>query len=73
MVQKRNFYKISVVKPEEKRLLGGPRGRWDDNIKMEIRETGCKNVGSIHLVQDKDFCEYANAHTNSTEGGEFRD
>ena len=29
-----------VGKPEEKRSLGRPRRRWDDNIKMDLREVG---------------------------------
>ena len=27
-------------KPEERRPLGRPRGRWEDNIKMGLREVG---------------------------------
>jgi hypothetical protein len=29
-----------VGKPEGKRLLGRPRRRWVDNIKMDLREIG---------------------------------
>jgi hypothetical protein len=32
----RNAYTILVGKPEEKRSLGRPRGRWEDNIKMNL-------------------------------------
>jgi hypothetical protein len=32
------MYKISVRKPEEKRPLGRPRCRWEDNIRMGLRE-----------------------------------
>ena len=28
------------MKPEGKRPLGGPRHRWEDNIKMDIQEVG---------------------------------
>ena len=28
-------------KPEEKRPLGRPRRRWEDNIKMDLQEVGC--------------------------------
>ena len=28
-------------KPEGKRPLGRPRRRWEDNIKMDLREVGC--------------------------------
>ena len=27
-------------KPERKRPLGGPRCRWEDNIKMDLQEVG---------------------------------
>jgi hypothetical protein len=30
-----------VGKLEEKRLLERPRRRWEDNIKMDLREVGC--------------------------------
>jgi hypothetical protein len=36
----RNAYKISVRKPEEKRPLGRPRHRWEDNIIMGLKEIG---------------------------------
>jgi hypothetical protein len=34
----RNLYKILVEKSERKRQLGRPRSRWEDNIKMYLRE-----------------------------------
>ena len=36
----RGAYKVLVGKPEEKRQLGRPRRRWDDNIKMGLQEVG---------------------------------
>jgi hypothetical protein len=36
----RNAYKILVGKPEGKRPLGKSRRRWEDNIKMYLREIG---------------------------------
>jgi hypothetical protein len=38
MGEKRNAYRIFVGKPEGERLLGRPRRRWVDNIKMDLRE-----------------------------------
>jgi hypothetical protein len=35
-----NAYRILVGKPEGKRPLGRPRHRWEDNIKMTVREIG---------------------------------
>jgi hypothetical protein len=40
MGQKRNAYRLLVVKPEGKRPLGRPRWMWVDNIKMDLREIG---------------------------------
>jgi hypothetical protein len=34
------WYRILVGKPEGKRSLGRPRRRWEDNIKMDLRERG---------------------------------
>jgi hypothetical protein len=34
---KRNAYRVLVGKPERKRPLGGPRRRWMDNIKMDLK------------------------------------
>jgi hypothetical protein len=40
MGKMRNAYKILVGKPEGKKPLGRPRRRWEDNIRMDIGETG---------------------------------
>jgi len=50
----RNAYKILVGKPEGKRPLGRPRRRWEDNIRMDLREIGWEVVYWIHLAQDRD-------------------
>jgi hypothetical protein len=34
----RGIYRVLVGKPERKRPLGRPRRRWEDNIKMDLRE-----------------------------------
>jgi hypothetical protein len=39
MGEKKNAYRILVEKPEGKRH-GTPRNRWDDSIKMDLREIG---------------------------------
>ena len=41
MEQSRNAYRVLVGKFESKRPLGRPRRRWEDNIKMDLREVGC--------------------------------
>jgi hypothetical protein len=37
MGAERNAYRILVRKAEGRRLLGRPRHRWDNNIKMDLR------------------------------------
>jgi hypothetical protein len=36
--EKRNAYRILVGKPGVKRPLGRPRRRWEDNIRIDLRE-----------------------------------
>jgi len=43
-----------VRKPEGKRPLGRPRHRWEDNIKIDLQEVGCKGMDWIKLAQDRD-------------------
>jgi hypothetical protein len=40
MEEGRGVYRVSVGRPEGKRLLGRPRRRWEDNIKIDLREIG---------------------------------
>jgi hypothetical protein len=44
-----------VEKPEEKKPLGRPRRRWENNIKMDLQEVGCKSTELIELAQDRDM------------------
>ena len=43
-----------VGKHEGKRLLGRPRRRWEDNIKMDLQEVGCGGIDWMDLAQDRD-------------------
>jgi len=38
--ERRGVYRVLVGKPERKRPLGRPRRRWEDNIKMDLKEVG---------------------------------
>ena len=40
MGEGRGVYRVLVGKPQGKRPLGRPRRRWEDNIKMDLREVG---------------------------------
>jgi len=44
---------ILVGKSEGKRPLGRRRHRWEDNIKMDLREIGWEAVDWMHLAQDR--------------------
>jgi hypothetical protein len=52
MGEERNVYRVLMGKPERKRPLGRPRRRWEDGIKMDIREIGWGSVDWIQLAQD---------------------
>jgi hypothetical protein len=56
MGERRGVYSVLVGKPEEKRPLGRPRRRWEDNIKMDLQEVGCGGMDWIELAQDRDRC-----------------
>jgi hypothetical protein len=60
----RGTYRFFVGRPEGKRPLGRPRRRWEDNIKMDLRETGIDGANWIQLAQDRvlvaGLCEYGN-------------
>ncbi|KAJ4436941.1 hypothetical protein ANN_17073 [Periplaneta americana] len=51
-----NAYRVLVGRPEGKRPLGRPRRRWEDNIKMDLREVGYDDRELINLAQDRDRC-----------------
>jgi len=45
MGERRDVYRVLVGKPEGKRPLGRPTRRWEDNIKIDLREVGCGGYG----------------------------
>jgi hypothetical protein len=53
MGKERVVHRMLVGKPEEKRKLGRPRRRWEDNIRMDFQEVegGCGNW--MGLAQDR--------------------
>ena len=52
--ERRGVYRVLVGKPEGKRPLGRSMRRWEDNIRMDIKEVGCGSVDWIDLAQDMD-------------------
>jgi hypothetical protein len=44
-------YRVMVGKPEERRPLGRPRSRWEDNIRINLQEVGSGCVDWIELAQ----------------------
>jgi hypothetical protein len=48
----RSVYRVLVGRPKGKRPLGRPGRRWEDNIKMELREIGIDVANWIQLAQD---------------------
>jgi hypothetical protein len=52
--EKSDAYRILVRKPEGKRPLGRRIRRWEDNIKINLRESGWGGMEWIHLAQDRD-------------------
>jgi hypothetical protein len=53
MGEGRNVYRVLVGKPEWKIPLERPRRRWEDGIKMDLREIGLGGVEWIQLAQDR--------------------
>jgi len=52
MGEGRGVYRVLVGKPEGRRPLGRPRRRWEDNIRVDLREVGCGCVDWMELAQD---------------------
>jgi len=54
MGEGRGLYRVLLGKPEVKRPMGRPRPRWEDNIKLDLQEVGCRSMDWIELPQDRD-------------------
>ena len=52
MVERRDTYRVLVGKPEGKRPLGRTRHRWENNIKIDVKEMGWLGMDWIDLIQD---------------------
>jgi hypothetical protein len=54
MGDRRGAYRVLVGRPEGNTPLGRPRRRWDNDIRMDLKETGWLGVAWIELAQDRD-------------------
>jgi len=52
--ERRGVYRGLVGKHEGRRPLGRTRRRWEDNVKMDLPEVGCRGMDWIELAQDRD-------------------
>jgi hypothetical protein len=49
----KNTYTTLLGKPEGTRPFGRPRRRWENNVKIALKDTSCQNVDWIQLAQDR--------------------
>ena len=75
MGEGRGVHRVLVGKSEGKTQLGRPRLRWEDNIKMDLREVG-GGGDWMELAQDRDrwragTCEYGDELSGSINAGSF--
>jgi hypothetical protein len=72
----RGVYRVLVGKPEDKRPLGRPSRRWEDNIKMDFQEVRCGGMDWIELDQHRQVagtCNSGKVHSGSINCREFLD
>jgi hypothetical protein len=53
MEEGRGVYRVLVRRSEGKRPLGRRRRRWEDNIKLDLREIEIDGANWIQLAQDR--------------------
>jgi hypothetical protein len=56
MGEGRSVYRVLIGKPKGKRSPERPRRRWEDNIKMVLREIGIDETNWIRPAQDRVQC-----------------
>ena len=55
MEEGRSVFKILTGKPTANRPLGRPRGRWEDNIRMDLEEIGINAGNWVDSAQDRNY------------------
>jgi hypothetical protein len=72
MGERRGAYRALVGKPEGRRPFERPRRRWEDNIKIDLREVGWgAQTGLIWLRIGTGSCVYGDEPSGSIKCGEF--
>jgi hypothetical protein len=66
--QVRGVHSVLLRRHEGKRPLGRPRRRWDDNIKMDLRDIGIDEANWIQLAQDRIHWRFFCGHGNEPSG-----
>jgi hypothetical protein len=54
MGERRGVDRVLVGKLERKSPFGGPRSRWKDDIKMDLKEVECGSIDWIDLAEGRD-------------------
>ena len=55
MVEGRSAFKILTRKAAGKSPLGRPWRRWEDNIRMDLKEIGINKRNWVDLAHDRDY------------------
>ena len=55
MEEGRSAFKILTGKPAGNRRLGRPRCKWEDSIRMDLKEIGMNTSNWVDLTQDRDY------------------
>ena len=55
MEEGRSAFQILTGKPTGYRLLGRPRCRWEDNIRVDLKEIGINTRNWVDSAQDRDY------------------
>jgi hypothetical protein len=75
MGKMRNAYKVLVGKPEGMKPLGRLGCKWEDNIKMDLGQTGLEGMDYTYWAEDRDWwkgsCKHDNEPSGSMKGGEY--
>ena len=63
MKESRSAFKILTGTPAGKRPFGRPRRKWEDNIRMDLKEIGINTRNWVDSAQDRNYWRtLVNAH-----------